>query len=61
MWGPPRQFFLKALTPLEILAKNMRYPFPWIFNPCASMNMCHLCVCESEKWRFHSFAVVFST
>jgi hypothetical protein len=23
--------------PLVILAKNIRYPFPWIFNPCASM------------------------
>jgi hypothetical protein len=29
---PPRQFFLKALTPLGMLAKNR------IFNPCASMN-----------------------
>jgi hypothetical protein len=37
--GPPRQFFLKALTPLGILAKNIRYPLPWIFNPCASMSL----------------------
>jgi hypothetical protein len=36
--GPPRQFFLKALTPLGILATNNRYPLPWIFNPCASMD-----------------------
>jgi hypothetical protein len=35
--GPPWQFFLKALTPLGILSKNIRYPLPWIFNPCASM------------------------
>jgi hypothetical protein len=34
---PPTQFFLKALTPQGILAKNIRYPLPWIFNPCASM------------------------
>jgi hypothetical protein len=33
----PRQFFLKALTPLEILAKNIRYPLPRIVNPYASM------------------------
>ncbi len=37
--GPPRQFFLKALTPLAILVKNIRYPLPWIFNLCASMTV----------------------
>jgi hypothetical protein len=36
---PPWQFFLKALTPLGILAKNIRYPLPWIFNLCASMKV----------------------
>jgi hypothetical protein len=40
--GPPREFFLKALTPLGILAKNIRYHLPWIFNLCASMlNHCN--------------------
>ncbi len=27
-----------AIKPeIGILAKNIRYPLPWIFNPCASM------------------------
>jgi hypothetical protein len=34
------QFFLKALTPIGILAKNIRYPLPWfstrvhLFSTC---------------------------
>ncbi len=30
---------MKALTPLGILAKNIRYPLHWIFNPWASMDI----------------------
>jgi hypothetical protein len=37
--GPPRQFFLKPLTPPRNFGKNIPYPLPWIFNPCASMDM----------------------
>jgi hypothetical protein len=35
--GPPHAIFPVSLDPLGILAKNIRYPLPWIFNRCASM------------------------
>ncbi len=38
--GPPRQFFMKALTPPPPpwdFGKIIKYPLPWIFNPCVSM------------------------
>jgi hypothetical protein len=35
--GPPLEIFPESLNPPGILAKNIRYPLPWIFNPCASM------------------------
>jgi hypothetical protein len=35
--GPTQAIFPGSLDPLGILAKNIRYPLPWIFNPCASM------------------------
>jgi hypothetical protein len=35
--GTPQVIFPESLDPLGILAKNIRYPLPWIFNPCASM------------------------
>jgi hypothetical protein len=35
--GPPQAICPETLDPLGILAKNIRYPLPWIFNPCASM------------------------
>ncbi len=35
--GPPWQFLLNPLTPPRNFGKNIPYPLPWIFNPCASM------------------------
>ena len=40
--GPPWQFFLKPLTPPRNFDKNIPYPLPWIFNPCASMISDHI-------------------
>jgi hypothetical protein len=36
--------FPESLDPLSILAKNIRYPLPWIVNPCESMK-----IRENEK------------
>jgi hypothetical protein len=39
--GPPQAIFPESLdppAPLGILAKNIRYPLPWVFNLCASMS-----------------------
>jgi hypothetical protein len=34
---PTWQFFLKALPSPRDFGKNLTYPPPWIFNPCAFM------------------------
>jgi hypothetical protein len=39
--GPPWQFFLKALTPLGILAKTSGTPSPGFLTPCAYMPELH--------------------
>jgi hypothetical protein len=42
--GPPLAFFPETLDPppLGILAKTSSTQPPWIFNPCASMNLTYL-------------------
>jgi hypothetical protein len=37
--GPPQAIFPESLDPPRNFGKNIRYPLPWIFNPCASMLM----------------------
>jgi hypothetical protein len=33
--GGPLAFFPESLDPPRDVAKNLSYPLPWIFNPCA--------------------------
>ena len=35
--GPPLAIFPETLDPPRNFGKNIPYPLPWIFNPCASM------------------------
>jgi hypothetical protein len=36
--GPPQAIFPESLDPPpRNFGKNIPYPLPWIFNPCASM------------------------
>ncbi len=37
--GPPLAIFPETLDPPRNFGKNIPYPLPWIFNPCASMGM----------------------
>jgi hypothetical protein len=38
--GPPQEIFPESLDPPpRNFGKNIRYPLPWIFNPCASMTV----------------------
>ncbi len=37
--GPPLTIFPETLDPPRNFGKNIRYPLPWIFNPCASMDL----------------------
>jgi hypothetical protein len=40
IWNPHGNFVLKALTlspPPRDFGKNLSFPLPWIFNPCASI------------------------
>ncbi len=55
---PLGNFVRKALTisprPPVILAKNLNYPIPWIFHPCASMNsflMSNKQITDEDHWR----------
>jgi hypothetical protein len=42
--GPPQATFPETLDhPLRNFGKNIPYPLPWIFNPCASMSCSDLC------------------
>ncbi len=34
--GPPQAIFPASLDPPRNFGKNIRYPLPWRFNPCAS-------------------------
>ncbi len=52
--GPPSQFFLKALTPPRDFGKNVRYPFPWILNQCASIVCVFFCFSFFSKIVFTS-------
>jgi hypothetical protein len=35
--GPPQAIFPESLDPPRNFGKNIPYPLPWIFNPCASI------------------------